>query len=252
MRTKKLALIVCAAILACKPTPQTQEVRFQTKIVESNSMTRATDHDAILSLIHNTYPNLVPVLQYDDGTSVSIQMGRTYTINVGTWQVNGSNSYITMDEVMSGGKLANEPKITIDTEVEIKPGVTNYTLPAEVKSVAFVYQIDEVQNVYYTGKNSASPTTKLTFGVASGNYCVFFLEADPDVEGNNVFDMLIIPSDSSKKSTTFYFSYTPRNYNGNPVTVLENGKYYVLHPEGVTEVSGNFNVSIPEWTCGLD
>ena len=34
---------------------------------------------------------------------------------------------------------------------------------------------------------------------------------------------------------------------------LEGGKFYVLHPNPVTELSGvSFSLNIPTWECGLD
>ena len=238
------------AMFACKPESRKQEVVFHSRLVESGSMTRATNHDEILELIESTFPTVRPTLYYDDNTSLSITLGQAYMLKVGTWNVRYENNPNTMDEVLEDSRLALEPVFSVNTDVTIRYGVSVYELPVEIKSVAFVYQIDEVERVYYLGKNSASPSTRLNFGVSSANYCVFFMSGEPAYD--EIFEILVNPSDPSKKATTFRFSFTRETYNGQPLIKLRNGTYYVLHPEGISEVSGSFSTSIPAWTCGLE
>ena len=250
MKFKKLSLALYAALLACTPVQQTQEVTFHARLVEARSMTRATNHDEVLELIESTFPTVRPTLYYDDNTSVNIELGQAYMLKIGTWNVQYANNPNTMDEVLEDSRLTLEPVFTVNTDVTIQYGVSVYELPVEINSVAFVYQIDEVERVYYLGKNSATPSTRLNFGVSSANYCVFFMSGNPAYD--EIFEILVNPSDPSKKATTFRFSFTREMYNGQPLIKLQNGTYYVLHPEGVSEVSGSFNANIPAWTCGLE
>ena len=248
---KKLFLLIAMlAMFACRPAPRTQEVVFQSRLVESGSMTRATDHAEVLDLIQSTFPTVSPTLYYDDNTSLNITLGQAYMIKVGTWNVRYANNPNTMDEVLDDSRLTLEPVFSINTDVTIQYGVSVYELPVEIQSVAFVYQIDEVERVYYLGKNSATPSTRLNFGVSGAHYCVFFMSGEPAYD--EIFEIQVNPSDPSKKITTFRFSFTREMYNGQPLIKLKNGTYYVLHPEGVSEVSGSFSTSIPAWTCGLE
>lgn len=247
---KTLLLISMLAAISCAKTPKTQEVVFHPRFVESGSMARATNHDEVLELIESTFPAVRPTLYYDDNTSVSIELGRSYMLKVGTWNVRYENAPNTMDEVLEDSRLTLEPVFSVNSDVTIQYGVSVYELPVEICSVAFVYQIDEVERVYYLGKNSATPSTRLNFGVSGAHYCVFFMSGDPAYD--EIFEILVNPSDPSKKATTLRFSFTREMYNGEPLIKLKNGTYYVLHPEGISEVSGSFSTVIPAWTCGLE
>jgi hypothetical protein len=52
------------------------------------------------------------------------------------------------------------------------------------------------------------------------------------------------------KETIFYFAVENNNEPANVYGKLEGGKYFVLHPDAVTEIGGvSFSLNIPTWEC---
>ncbi len=71
-------------------------------------------------------------------------------------------------------------------------------------------------------------------------------------EGNCV-TVQVRPVDTTfAEAVTYRFSWDGADYKGNPTYKMEPGKYYVLHPDAVTELDGLFNLQFAEWTCGME
>jgi len=250
----KKVLILFSILLAsaCSRAPMMREVVFHTNLIESGALTRASDHDEILSLIESTYPTIQPKLHYSDDEYVSVPLDSPVNVRLGYWLVDWYSPSIThMSDAMHYSYFALKPYMEITSWTNITATQTEYDLPVRFVSSAFVYDAREVSRVNYNASNGNLPSTKITFNVASANYACFFLNWDKDEE-DGILMLRVFPLDDSGKITTFYFSYVYDEWQGNPVHKLEYGHYYVLHPDSVTDVDASFRLSYPEWVCDID
>ena len=56
----------------------------------------------------------------------------------------------------------------------------------------------------------------------------------------------------ARQEVTYRFTWDGADYKGNPTYKMEPGKYYVLHPDAVTELEGLFALEFAEWSCGME
>lgn len=250
---KKILFLLAVLVAGCTPTPTEQTVRFRTNLVETGSLTRAADYDEIQDLIASTYPTVTPQVWYSETEKVSIPLNTDVTVRVGRWLFAWeSPSIMSMADVMITANLALKPYMDISTYVTITPGISEYTLPVDIQSIAFVWDTREISTVYYNNNNANLPQTKAGFGVYSANYGVFFLNGGWDSD-ESILMLQVRPVDTEiYKNTNFYFSNYYDDWNGKTVHALQKGHFYLLHPDSVTDITGSFGVSFPAWTCGLD
>ena len=252
MKIKRLALFALAAILGCKQAPIMQEVMFHADLVETGSMTRATEHAEILSLIESSYSSFA-VEVYTNGENnnpVLMEFGRTYTIPVGTFRVIGSNSITPTGNPNSKYTLAKSPSFYVDTHVTIQYGTYEYALPVQVRSAAVVFDRSDVSQIQYKDQSGSYVTIPNSNLVLSDNYGAFFINGYFD--GAPSVSVKVIPKTGAHKETEFMFANDEIATGSATYVKLESGKYYVLHPSGITELTGSFSLSIPSWTCGLE
>lgn len=245
-------------MMSCrKPVEKTQTVTFYANGIETGSMTRSADHDAIRSLIQSTYPDIKPEIWYGEYGSGArheiITLGQSMTVDVGHWlcYYSAPNDYSTTGNPFNTGSFRNTPHMFINQYVDIVPGTTQYVLDVTMWCSSFVWDISEVSTVYYNDKNATSPSTKLTSQVASGSYACVFMTGKPDNQGD-ILMVQVRPANNLAEAATYYFSNSMDSYNGIPCHKIEYGHYYVLHPTFITDISGSFSVNIPAWTCSLD
>lgn len=252
MKLRKLTLALCAALLACTQMPQMKEVTFHTNLIESGALTKASDHDEIISLIESTYPTISPKLYYSDDEYVTIPLNTPVNVRVGYWLIKWASPSIThMAEAMNYSYFALQPYMQITQWTDITATQNEYELPVKFYSSAFLYDSREVSKVSYNATGQNLPSTKIGFYTASANYACFFLNWDKDEE-DGILMLQVTPVDGKGKVVTHYFSYTQTTYNGEAVHKLEHGHYYVLHPGEVTDIDASFLLSFPDWQCDLD
>lgn len=250
---KFLIFLLAVLVVSCTNTPQEQTVRFHTNLIESGELTRSSDYGEIISLIESTYPSINPKIWYSDEEKVPITLNQEMTVKVGTWLVAWDNPGITvMTEVMGTAYFALQPYMDISTNVTITPGVTDYTLPVNYNSIAFVWDSREVSNVYHNGNNGNLPQYKSGFGVNGEHYGVFFLNGGWDSD-ESILILQVRPQEGMGKVTNFYFSNYYDEWQGHTYYKLTRGHFFVLHPESITEVDGTtFSTSFEDWICDLD
>ena len=250
---KILTLAAALVVAACTVPPAEQTVRFHTDLVETGTLTRAADYGEIQTLITSTYPTITPKVWYSETDRVTVPLNQDVNVRVGRWLFAWDPPTIqTMADVMLTAQLALQPYMDISTYVTITPGITEYTLPVDVQSIGFVWDTREVAAVYYNANNGNLPNVKAGFGVYSKNYGVFFLNGGWDSDGS-ILMLQVRPVDTvAGKVTNFYFSNVYDDWNGNAVYHLQKGHFYVLHPGTVTDITGSFGVSFPDWICDLD
>lgn len=251
---KRILILLATIVVACTK-PSEQEVRFVPSIVETGSMTRASDYNEILNLIESTYVTF-PIDLYtneETNTFTRMEFGRTYTVPIGTFKVIGYNSnLITMTgKPTSNYSLAKSPSFYTESYVDIQYGTTEYALPIEVRSAAIVFDRSEVGQIQYKGISGSYITISNSDLVFSDNYGLFFVNGY--FQGKNQVAIKIVPKSGANKETEFVLSYEEVGTGSATWGKLEGGKFYVLHPNPVTELSGvSFSLNIPTWECGLD
>ena len=247
------AFLVGIAVLACSKKQQTQEVIFYGNCIETGSMTRATDHNEILNLIESTYLSF-PVDLYtneETNTYTRMEMGRAYTVPIGTFKVIGYNTPTVLGAPTSKYNLSNSPSFYTSSYVTIQYGTYEYFLPVEVRSAAIVIDLSEVHQVQFKGQTGSYITMTDSDYTFSEHYGVFFINGY--FEGNGRVEFKVVPKSGANKETYFTFCADPVSTGSATYAKLEMGKYYVLHPNPVTELSGvSFSLSIPTWDCSLD
>lgn len=253
MKLKKLSLALYAALLACTPVQKMQEVTFHAQLVETGSMTRATDHNEILDLIESTYVSF-PVDLYtneETNTYTRMEFGRSYTVPIGTFRVTGYNSLTAIGAPTSKYTLAKAPSFYTNSYVTIQYGTQEYALPVEVRSAAIVIDRSEVYKVEFMGQTGSYITMTDSDFTFSDNYAVFFVNGY--FEGQDRVRFQVTPKTGANKVTEFVLCADQVNTGGSIYAKLEGGKYYLLHPNPVTELSGvSFSMNIPAWECGLE
>ena len=253
MKLKKLSLALYAALLACTPVQQMQEVTFHAQLVETGSMTRATDHNEILGLIESTYVSF-PVDLYtneETNTYTRMEFGRSYTVPVGTFRVTGYSTPETIGQPASNYRLAKTPLFYTSSYVTIQYGTAEYALPVEIRSAAIVIDRNEVSKVEFKGQTGSYITMTDSDFTYSDNYGVFFINGT--IEGQNKVCFQVTPKTGANKVTEFFLCAVEVATGSATYAKLEGGKYYVLHPNPVTELSGvSFTMDVPAWECGLE
>lgn len=256
MRNKFTRLIIALLTVltfACSKTPKQQDVVFTPNLIESGSMTRATDHNEILSMIESTYTSFAIELYTNEETNTFTRMefGRTYTVPIGTFRVTGQNSITATGNPNSKFSLAKSPSFYTNTYVTIQYGTYEYPIPVEVRSAAVVFDRSEVSQIQYKGQSGSYITISNSDLVLSDNYGLFFINGY--FEGDNRVYIKLIPKTGANKETEFILCPIEIGTGSATYGKLEFSKYYVLHPNPVTELSGvSFSLSIPSWECGMD
>lgn len=253
----KLGAVVLLGLLlgSCsKPKEQKmQEVRFYANCIETGSMTRATDHNEILNLIESTY-SAFPVDLYTNeatNTYTRMELGRSYTVPVGTFKVTGYSTPTTIGQPSSRYRLAKTPLFYTDSYVAIEYGTYEYFLPTEVRAAAIVIDPSEVHQLQFMGQTGSYITMTDSDFTTSEHYAVFFVNGI--FSGTEKVGFKVIPKTGANKETEFMFAADQISTGAATYVKLEMGKYYVLHPNPVTEISGvSFSLDIPTWECGLE
>lgn len=255
----KLGAVVLLGLLlgSCsKPKEQKmQEVRFYANCIETGSMTRAVDHNEILNLIESTY-TMFPIKLYTDETNnvfTQMEFGRTYTVPIGTWKVTGYNSSsITMTGSPTDRyNFGKSPYFSTDSYVTIQYGTTDYALPVTVLAAGIVYDKSEVSKMEYKGRSGSYIQMVESDFVFSDNYGLFFINGS--FSGTSQVWFRVTPKTGAQKVTEFMLSAQEQSSGSAIFGLLESGKYYVLHPDAITELSGvSFSLDIPTWECGLE
>ena len=86
--------------------------------------------------------------------------------------------------------------------------------------------------------------------VNRGDFGITFFHGD---FADNCVTLQVRPVDTTfAEAVTYRFTWDGADYKGNPTIKMEPGKYYVLHPDAVTELEGLFALEFAEWTCGME
>lgn len=248
-----LALLLAVSCNKQVDTPARQEVTFGAHLVDAASMTRAVNHSEVLNYLQTLQPSNVQPRFYKDGDrSVTkyVPLGQAVTMDVGRYEVEWENSpRFVLQTPYDASGFSQTPKYKIATEVEIVPGVTEYSLPVEIAAVGFVVDYGEVASVRYLNLASSMADAASAF-VQRGDFGITFFSGD---FADNCITLQVRPVNTvSGEAVTYRFSWDGADYKGNPTYKMEPGKYYVLHPDSVSEIDGLFALEFGQWSCGME
>lgn len=249
---KILFFALCAALLSCskQESAHYQEVVFEYNLVEEYSMTKTIDHSAIKGIISNAIPSTIRPAFYlngDKSQGINVELGSSITMKVGTYSVEWANCPNSIANVIDGETyFAKTPQLNISAEVKVVPGTTEYTIPATFKSFAIVADATEVSRVQYL--TIGGDFVDIDFFTMSGDNMIIFVNGEFTDTG--VLKLCLIPADNTRKTTYIFLSNKVESVGEISTVHIDYGRYYVIHPEAITEVGSLFNLDIPEWDCG--
>lgn len=250
-----LALLCVVSCVGKSPTdiPAQQEVTFGAHLVDASSMTRAVNHSEVLDYLQTLQPSNVSPKFYKDGdrsTTKYVPLGQAVTMDVGHYEVEWENApKLALQTPLDVCGFSTTPKYRIATEVDIVPGVTQYSLPVGIASSGFVVDYGEVASVRVTNLTQSMTDASAAF-VRRGDFGITFFSGDFT---DNCVTVQVRPVDTTAaEAVTFRFTWDGADYKGNPTYKMEPGKYYVLHPDAVTELEGLFALEFAEWSCGME
>ena len=248
-----LALLCVVSCNKQADIPARQEVTFGAHLVDASSMTRAVNHSEVLSYLQTLQPSNVSPRFYKDGdrsTTKYVPLGQAVTMDVGRYEVEWENSpKLVLQTPSDVCGFTTTPKYSIDTEVNIVPGVTQYSLPVGIVSTGFVVDYGEVASVRVQNLASSMTDASSAF-VNRGDFGITFYQGE---FADNCITVQVRPVDTvASEAVTYRFTWDGADYKGQPTFKMEPGKYYVLHPDAVTELDGLFSLEFAEWTCGME
>lgn len=248
-----LALLLAVSCNKTQDIPARQEVTFGAHLVDASSMTRAVNHSEVLSYLQTLQPSNVSPRFYKDGDrSVTkyVPLGQAVTMDVGRYKVEWENTpKFALQTPLDVCGFSTTPKYQIATEVEIVPGVSEYSLPVVIASAGFVVDYGEVASVRVINLAQSLTDASSSF-VKRGDFGISFFSGE---FADNCITVQVRPVDTTAgAAVTYRFTWDGADYKGNPTYKMEPGKYYVLHPDAVTELEGLFSLEFAEWSCGME
>lgn len=179
------------------------------------------------------------------GVTYTTATGEPINIPVGTYRVTGGNTpEATKNIYGSALYLSHVPKVSVDEEVAVVSGVGAYTLTATYGSVALVVVTGETASwTAVANKDGFSIDA-----VESGIYKWTFLTGD--LRSDRYVHTYLTPTGGGPQRSFTIVGDASLLSSFSDGLVVENGKWYVLHPSDNATQSGGFSVSFQEWTAG--
>lgn len=248
-----LVIMASLMIFSCNKvntdTEKLVNVVFNYRLVESNSMyaTKAMANEAILLDIQSCLPEYISlVIQGTNQTTgtYTVKSGEETQIPVGTYRVSGAfYSGQVGDLINTNCYFTSQPYISINTNITIVEGTTNYSVPATFNSFAFVIDYDEVKTAQY--RDISYLLKNVPFQRFDNIGLVFCQGSYKDIP----LQMVITPLDETKyRETDFGFS---TNSTTQRYTYVEPGKFYKLHPWAVEASGPIVGLNIPNFEEGV-
>lgn len=179
------------------------------------------------------------------GTKYTTSTGEPINIPVGTYHVTACNEPEVVQDVNGTALfLTHQPRVRVDTQVEVVEGVGSYSLTGTYESVALVTIASE------TSAWSGATASKVGFtidAITSGVYKWTFLTGD--IPGRKFVTTLTPTGGGAARSFTIVGNEELlKNYDD--AFLVAPGHWYILHPSDNVSQSGGFSVDFPTWTQG--
>lgn len=213
-------------------------ISFDQQLISSNSMTRTTSNE-FLNIIEEQTPTYVNVTlkNLDLGKTFTCKSNESITIPVGNYEIS-ANSDMPVGEYVVGtsGCIYKTPIIKCSATSHSITSITNtITLYCHYNCYAVFALIDECKTCCATYYDNNVDFYK------KGKYYIGYFTYDG-------MKISLTPYDDNNEfiSTTYIFSTT---YDKSKV-YAEYGKYYVVHPQTVNNVTSSFSMQLPNMIEG--
>ena len=196
----------------------------------------------IASEISSALPESVNLTLTNTQTNAAynVATGEEITLPVGTYSVAGTYNPTLVQGIVGTTRFTSTtPKIVVSDEITIVPGTTQYSVSATYGSFAIGVIPSEVSA--WTGRFKGN--------IANVEYIdggdVWWTFVTGNLDPTNYFFTTITPTAGSAQSFSFH---TSGEMDGG--VLAEYGKWYIMHPAGVSAQSGNFSLNISAWESG--
>lgn len=239
---KGIIIAAATAMLSCTADVTTQQpVTFGYAMVESGSMTRV-DAEDIRGIITSMLPQSVELKLTDGkGNAYTATTGESVTLPLGDYSVTYSYRGYSIGQLMGTSVyLTAAPTFSISDNVSVTYDGGDKTLHAQYTCTALVLDYSECTALeYYDLSASAWKGVPLT----GDGYGVVFIYGD---SGNRTFRLRAVTSAEGYRSNEL----TATTGSADGAVTLKTGKYYVIHPEEITEAEGEMGVQFGTFSAG--
>lgn len=204
---------------------------------------------SVADVLSGTAPSGVPELSLrgvDVSTrSYKVKAGESISVPVGRYTVKAAYKPTVLGTAVFNS-VYNEPSYSVNQEVVVSEGVSEYSVDAKYDCFALV--IDYAECEKYQWKYWGGNYQDLAWMKRVGDFGVaYFSTENAWGSGETGFTLLALPADSaSKESAEYKLSHSA----GETLVLVEPGKWYKFGPRDVTFQEGGIGISYPEWVAG--
>lgn len=218
-----LAVMVLMGLSACSVKERVVEMQEVRLSVCGDIVSRA---GTVAGVFTETAPTgAIELRVIGEGVDLVIEEGATIEVPVGVYRVTG----LYEPQRAGYGPVygSAEPRYSVDSELRVKKGQTEYAVDAKYECWALVMDFNYVSAYKYGTKYLDS------YGV--GTYTVLYIWPS-----EAVWTMTVVPSDDD------VYGVTEAEIRG---ADMVNGKWYAFYPGRLSQ-SGGIGVNFPEWEPG--
>lgn len=219
--------------------------QFTYKMGGQSMYSRSVVTDDVLQAINATLPESINIYltSQTTGKMFTGKTGEGIVLPSDLYKVIGSanGSPASIGEITSIRRsfLATTPQVEVEQNITITDDVTDYTLQGKYKSFALVVDDEEVAKATVTTKNGEEAIPFIT----SGDSRLIFAQGD----FSNYLFVTVYPKDTERYDVTkFTLATTPTS----GTSLVENGKFYVLHPTARGQQPKIIGLDIPSFVQG--
>lgn len=242
MNKNLLLAILTTIVVGCTSEQENQFKTFGYEIVEEGSMTRGTAMNAVKYVCNSTKPSALTLSFSNSKNTYEIVTGESYDVKTGAYVVTGEydpNTSEALSFLNGSVKSDVEPFIKVDTSINITADKDTYTIPATYDCFGIVTLESEVGGMYFYEEGGSYNRGVNT--ASRDNYAITFVKADLL---DKVLEIKILNRLSKHKDTSFLFS----DKSGRDDCIKpQKGKYYLLHPAPIDDVSATSNYEVVDW-----
>lgn len=236
-----VAMTSCSKRVEVKELVQTTDVVLGLQMVQSGSMTKATNQE-VITFLENYVPTNVELKLKSGTDTYTVQLGKPTTLPIGSYTVTGKYKPLSQSSVIgSDVYISTIPSISISDEITITPTQSNYVVNATYSCFAIVVELTETASATFVSSHGEQGTIEFA---KSGTLGTIFITGNLDP---HYVSVTLNPVSSDNEVTTFTFKST---YSADAI-YAERGKYYLLHPNEITAIDeGYINWNLASWIEG--
>ena len=249
-------VLLAAAFVACTKTGEratlTDEglvlVRIHAGGVDAGAMTK--DGGGVDAILAAAYPASVSLKLTNTLTGITYDAttGAAVLLPVGAYSVTGRYKPRAEASFTGSAYFAASPSFEVSAGLEVVAGVTDYAVPVEWTCCALCVDTGEVLRWRWYDMGGTAADVPALAGESAE--LVFFCGS----VDNAAMRVALTPADLEHYAATDWWLSSSRAQvadfaNG---LVVQSGRWYRLHPDGVVTESGALSLGFPAWVCGSE